>query len=147
MYRETMVAAALANALEELKPSLQLTDDQMQVVWNMFDQSMTEALREAHPATSITIDTAPPLRPNVSPCTDNTTAGTAADVASLASESIQFPLYRVHDDLWTIVLKDTAVTIQEEGGKKEVVQLDYLKCYLKDATAANGPRAKRRRKE
>jgi hypothetical protein len=50
----------------------------------------------------------------------------------LASPALQFPAYRMQDGVWTILMKDAKVTIAGKDGSPEVINLDYLKCVVKD---------------
>lgn len=166
MYRETLIAASLANALEELRPALELSDEQVDQIWSTFDRTMSETLSGVPPSSTITVSTKPPGNASknmgrlpsallkergegeVGGASPSPAAPGAAvesslsTVAHLATPDIQFPLYRIHDGVWTIVLKDPTVTIQT-GRRSETIQLDYLKCYIRDASQLSRKRARR----
>ncbi|KPA79878.1 hypothetical protein ABB37_04950 [Leptomonas pyrrhocoris] len=58
--------------------------------------------------------------------------------APFDDSNIAFPVYRVCDGVWTVLLKDPTVVVRDESGKSEQMQLDYLKVCLKDISATSG---------
>lgn len=162
MYRETLLGVALAGALDELRPSLQLTDEQCKIIWQEFDRSYDEVLREAPPKTKIQVSSSSvtggssavvegsnlqsSMNADAIPA-DGTPAASSGEVrVELVSPSVQFPVYRVVDGIWTIVLKDVEVKVDGGHGNVEKIKLDYLKCFLKDGYTTQKP-LKVRRKE
>ncbi|ORC93169.1 uncharacterized protein TM35_000024950 [Trypanosoma theileri] len=61
-----------------------------------------------------------------------------------------FPVYRAHDGVWTILLKDPTVEVRDGTGHAETIRLDYLKVNLKDVsltdTAKTQTAGKKRRR-
>ncbi|CUG91237.1 Hypothetical protein, putative [Bodo saltans] len=152
MYRETLNAAALACALDELRSATNLSDKQIAQIWSTFDRTMDETLNEVPSDCQMTIHTAPPTtREGNNASTTTVTTSSSAETTTpsipaveLASPSLEFPLYRIHDGMWTVILKDPSVTIRTSK-RTETIQLDYLKCYLKDNTEQTSRRGKRPR--
>ncbi|EPY32108.1 hypothetical protein STCU_02972 [Strigomonas culicis] len=63
------------------------------------------------------------------------TAGVAAGADRPLSEvvdEIAFPAYRCIRGQWTILLKDPVVSVRDEYGEEENIQLDFLKVHLED---------------
>lgn len=162
MYRETLLGVALANAMEELQPILQLSDEQRKTVWNMFDKSFAQVLAEAPRESRMTVRSQPPRaelstgdsEPIVVGDDGSTNEGhTPSDphteaVVGLTSEETAFPLYRVTDGLWTIVLKDVEIQMEDGTGRRESMPVDFLKCTLKeDPLLQLGGHRKRQRGE
>ncbi|KAK7196723.1 transcription factor IIa [Novymonas esmeraldas] len=71
------------------------------------------------------------------PEVDGDEDGTAAAVPFDDSD-IAFPVYRLVDDEWTLLLKDPTVVVRNELGVTEKMQLDYLRVRLKDIGAQPG---------
>jgi hypothetical protein len=144
MYRETILGGALATALEQLQ-HCRLTEDQLRIIWQAFDQSFEEALRDAPIKTRIIVKTKKPGNHSTSPQIASSAkvphAGALSE-AGLAGEDLQLPVYRSVDGVLTLVLKDAEVTILNPGKAEETVHVDYLKCYLKEP---QGKRLKRER--
>lgn len=159
MYRETLLGIALANALEEMQPTLQLTEEQQKTIWRSFETSFQQVLSDAPKASRLIIRSRPlsdseaggggegdiprvqPTRPSTiimePPCASpsvsvDSSMDASQRVVGLAAPQLEFPVYRVVDGVWTIVLKNVDVCIQDGGGKQETIQLDFLKCLIRD---------------
>lgn len=155
MYRETIIAASLASALDELRSPLGLTEDQVDQIWSIFDRTMDETLNDVPTDCDMTIHTSPPVRGNAAPSipipshespasSSGEARTTDAPTVGVAAPSLEFPLYRIQDGVWTVILKDPVVTIRT-AKRTETIALDYMKCYLKDNTERNVRRSKRPR--
>ncbi|KAG5463869.1 hypothetical protein LSCM1_00042 [Leishmania martiniquensis] len=164
MYRQSIPGLALAAALAEIQPAL--TARQEEEIWSVFDAAMQAAVADAPLMSRISVHTPPPASADgggyvaVTPVASelyvpaDAEEGCGADGAegiggksSSASQSygallddsdIAFPVYRLVDDEWTLLLKDPTVEVRNELGVSEKIQLDYLRVRLKDIGARSG---------
>jgi hypothetical protein len=144
MYRETLSAAALASALDELRSATNFSDQQIAQIWATFDRTMDETLNEVPSDCHMTIHTKPPTRDASTSSSTAPEQDLRTPPVGLASQSLEFPLYRIHDGMWTVILKNPSVTIRTPK-RTETIELDYLKCCLKDNTEHTSKRGKRPR--
>lgn len=169
MYRESLTGLALAATLAEIQPPL--TQRQEEEMWRIFDLAMEAAVAEAPLMSHLTVRTplpsadggggyaaitaaAPPLHvPAASPPSTQEAAGTqpapppqtpAEEAAAPFDDSnIAFPVYRLVDKEWTLLLKDPTVEVRDEHGVTETIQLDYLRVRLHDLNASSGDTQKK----
>ncbi|KAH8611672.1 hypothetical protein ERJ75_000969400 [Trypanosoma vivax] len=50
----------------------------------------------------------------------------------IADSGLAYPVYRAHDGMWTILLKNTILEVIDATGVTETIHLDYLKVHLKE---------------
>lgn len=106
-----------------------------------FHISAEQGCSEASAPSTVTGQREPPP----TPATANTEASADTPASTAASpplprtteapfddSRIAFPVYRICDGVWTVLLKDPTVVVRDEFGKSEKMQLDYLKVRLKD---------------
>ncbi|CCW67097.1 unnamed protein product [Phytomonas sp. Hart1] len=151
MYRESLLGVALSATLEEISEKHPLTRDQMDHLWRIFDETMDSCLSEVPlmsrinvkvpalmgptggkassglPAALVSAEPGPEETPSPSPLADRESAWQIEE-----DDATVFPVYRMVDGLWTILLKDPIVQVRDEFGTEAEVRLDYLKVYLKD---------------
>lgn len=144
MYRETLLGSALSAVLEEAGASL--SESHKQHLWKLFDETMEECLSEAPVMTQIHVST-PAKRPIVVPAeqpqlvTESSAVARQPEGSSVTSSDVltddgtEFPVYRLVDDLWTVLLKDPEVTVRDELGHERKLHLDYLKVQLREENA------------
>ncbi|KAG5489920.1 hypothetical protein JKF63_00037 [Porcisia hertigi] len=165
MYRQSIPGLALAAALAEIQPAL--TSRQEEELWRVFDAAMQASVAEAPLMSHISVHSPPPSSVGgggyaaltsiaselyVPPDAE---CGSSASVAEQVEERsveasqeegeapfddshIAFPVYRLVDDEWTLLLKDPTVVVRNELGASEKIQLDYLRVHLKDVGAQSG---------
>ncbi|KAG5465340.1 hypothetical protein CUR178_00042 [Leishmania enriettii] len=164
MYRQSIPGLALAAALAEIQPPL--TARQEEEIWSVFDATMQAAVADAPLMSHISVQTPPPSSVGGGGYTAVTSVaselyvpagaedGCGTDVAArtggkptaasqgcgalLDDSEIAFPVYRLVDDEWTLLLKDPTVEVRNELGVSEKIQLDYLRVRLKDLGARSG---------
>nr|CCC93640.1 conserved hypothetical protein [Trypanosoma congolense IL3000] len=178
MYRESLLGVALGATLAELESVCRLTEGQKQYLWEVFDIAMDRTLAEAPVTSQVRVFTSPPTNTGV--MADNAVGRAAAEGDSVTdtrlltsparvefpsaatavqttpnsctvlSDEVTYPVYRVKDGLWTILLKDPTLELTDVTGSRESIQLDYLKVYLKDVAesgaVAQGASSRRKRR-
>ncbi|CCW59930.1 unnamed protein product [Phytomonas sp. EM1] len=168
MYRESLLGVALAATLEEISEKHPLTREQKEHLWRIFDETMDSCLSEVPVMSRICVKM-PSGRASAAPVAGEqqgpegrsseegpaecpqegappTTSQAACESSSRVGEeedATVFPVYRMIDGLWTILLKDPIVQVRDEFGTETEVQLDYLKVYLKDPQRQRRTRRKR----
>ncbi|CBH15504.1 transcription factor IIa, putative [Trypanosoma equiperdum] len=177
MYRESLLGVALGATLAELESDCLLTEGQKQQLWEIFDIAMDRTLAEAPVRSQVRVRTSAPSlvghatlggesglssidAPTLStrpaemefplPPSEvtHTVATTPCDVLD---EEVLYPVYRVKDGMWTILLKDPILELTDATGSTETIRLDYLKVYLKEvvsrsATSVSASSRKKRKR-
>ncbi|CAM43804.1 conserved hypothetical protein [Leishmania braziliensis MHOM/BR/75/M2904] len=164
MYRESIAGLALAAALAEIQPAL--TPRQEEAIWRVFNAAVQAAVADAPLMSHISVQTPPPSSVGgggyaaVTSVTSElyvpagaedgskidveeravgkSTAAPQEGGAPFDDSHIAFPVYRLVDDEWTLLLKDPTVVVRNELGVSEKIQLDYLRVRLKDIGAQAG---------
>ncbi|CAC9548804.1 transcription factor IIa [Leishmania donovani] len=164
MYRQSIAGLALAAALAEIQPAL--TPRQEEEIWRVFDAAMQTAVADAPLMSHISVQTPPPSSVGgggyaavTSTASELYVPASAEDGGGIDVEEravgkptatsrdgetpfedshIAFPVYRLVDDEWTLLLKDPTVVVRNELGVSEKIQLDYLRVRLKDIGAQPG---------
>lgn len=164
MYRQSIAGLALAAALAEIQPAL--TPRQEEEIWRVFDAAMQAAVADAPLMSHISVQTPPPSSVGgggyaavTSTASELYVPAGAEDGGGMDVEEravgkptaasqdgetpfedshIAFPVYRLVDDEWTLLLKDPTVVVRNELGVSEKIQLDYLRVRLKDVGAQPG---------
>ncbi|GET93105.1 hypothetical protein, conserved [Leishmania tarentolae] len=164
MYRQSIAGLALAASLAEIQPAL--TPRQEEEIWRVFDAAMQATVADAPLMSHISVQTPPPSSVGGGGYTAVTSTAPGLYVAASAEDGseinaekrtvgkptaesedgenpfedshIAFPVYRLVDDEWTLLLKDPTVVVRNELGVSEKIQLDYLRVRLKDVGAQPG---------
>ncbi|KAF8288961.1 hypothetical protein TcBrA4_0003620 [Trypanosoma cruzi] len=175
MYRESLFGVALAATLAELDSVCCLSEGQKEELWDIFDIAMERALAESPVTSQVRVFSPSPSIRERNNRMDGDGGGVAAAPAALSTkptrmvfpanslpqcsptaslaccgvldEGVTYPVYRVHDGMWTILLKDPTVEVRDGAGRSEKIHLDYLKVHLRDVSFEVGAKKKETRKK
>lgn len=176
MHRECLLGVALAKALQEIEEEngVQLTPLQRRAIWQCYDATMDEVLRDVPRGSVVAVEAPSPAelvrkeierrarrssgdvelaakrtRPESGGTADLPIDDKGAEAVELPFSALNFPMYRCIDGVWTIILKDPMVTIccsSAAGGGGAVQETLHLD-YLKIVAKEIGAGAGRKRKK
>ncbi|RNF17183.1 transcription factor IIa-like protein [Trypanosoma conorhini] len=166
MYRESLLGVALAATLAELESVCCLSEGQKEELWDIFDVAMDRTLAESPVTSQLRVFApAPSVHKKKKTSVDGGGDGAAAELSTrptkmmfpcvslppsspatslsccdVLDDGVAYPVYRVKDDIWTIILKAPTLEVKDGAGNCETIYLDYLKVHLKDVQGKAGPK-------
>ncbi|RNF11847.1 hypothetical protein TraAM80_00682 [Trypanosoma rangeli] len=166
MFRESLFGVALAATLAELESVCFLSEGQKEELWDIFDIAMDRTLAESPVTSQLRVfSPAPAINKRQTRMGGNDGVEVSAELSTkptkmmfpfvalppsspatslprcdVLNDGVAYPIYRVKDGIWTILLKSPTLEVKDGAGKCETIYLDYLKVHLKDVQPKEGPK-------